>query len=68
MSVLTELMDVESVQTWSETVHLGCDLDLLALNLCELGPSADTAAAVGVENANCVVSLGSCFCHAVSRY
>ena len=64
MSRLTKLMDVESVQSCSETVHLGCDLDLLSLDLDEFGPAADIAASVRVKNADCVVSFSFvCLCH-----
>ena len=57
-------MDVESVLSWSETVHLGSDLDLLSLDLDELGPSADSAASVRVQDADCVVSFSfACLDH-----
>ena len=57
-------MDVESVQSCCETVHLGRDLDLLSLDLDKLGPAADTAASVWVQNADCVVSFSfACLCH-----
>ena len=57
-------MDVESVQSCCETVHLGRDLDLLPLDLDELAPATDTAASVRVQNADCVVSFSfACLCH-----
>ena len=57
-------MYVESVQSRSETVHLGRNLNLLSLDLDELAPAANTAASVRVQNANCVVSFSfACLCH-----
>ena len=51
-------MDVESVESRGQAVHLSSDLDFLALDLDKLGPSAHTRATVWVEDANCVVCCG----------
>ena len=56
---LTELMDMETVEAWSEAGHLGGDLDLLALGLDELGPAVDARVAVFLEHADCVVSCSA---------
>ena len=61
---VSKLMDVESMQTCRETVHLGRNLNLLSLDLDELAPAADTAASVRVQNADCVVSFNfACLDH-----
>ena len=50
---LTVLVDVESVLTFSESLELSSDLDLLAFNLAHLSYSRDTRVIVGVKNTDC---------------
>ena len=56
-------MDVEAVEAWGETVHLGADLDLLTFDLGELAAAADTAVGVWVQHADGIVSSGTSFDH-----
>ena len=56
----TKLMDVESVLTRSETVHLCHDQNLAAFFLNKLSVAADTRSAIWVQNAHGVVSLLLC--------
>ena len=52
---ISKLVDVETVLSRCQSGHLSCDIDVLALNLYEFRPSADTRAIILIKYANSVV-------------
>merc|ERR1712166_383370 len=53
VELLTVLVDVESVLSFSESLELSADLHLFAFDLAHLAYGRDTRVVVGVKNTDC---------------